>query len=260
MDKETQHSQSDLFDYVARLSERELLIVNALDRCSSRYPKNSIVFREEDPSEHFYMVEEGVCFTHRHLEDGSRQIIDIYFPGEIVALDELSRSEHGSGLTTLSESVLTAYNKTEVTQVFCQSPVLSRLFINMISREQVNLTERLVGLARYCARQRTAHFLLEIRHRIERSKRTGQRRPKRKAGKIQDIREPTHQAPNVVRLPQAVIADALGLSVVHVSRVLGQFRDEGHVDLSRPGITLLNITGLESVAGTNSKTRLSIMG
>lgn len=259
MDKETQHEPSDFFEYAALLSDRELLIVNGLGRCSSHYPKNSIVFREDEPSEHFYMVEEGVCFTHRHLENGSRQIIEIHFPGEIVALDELSRSDHGSGLTTLSDCVLTAYNKMEVTQVFCQSPVLSRLFINMISREHANLTERLVGLARYCARQRTAHFLLEIRHRIERSKRIRQRGPRRASGKVQDIREPTRQAPNVVRLPQAVIADALGLSVVHVSRVLGQFRDEGYVDLSRPGITLIDTEALNGIAGLNSRNRLGMM-
>lgn len=259
MDKEKQHGPSDFFEYMALLSESELLIVNGLDRCSSHYPKNSIVFREDEPSEHFYMVEDGVCFTHRHLEDGSRQIVDIYFPGEIVALDELSRSDHGSGLTTLSDSVLTAYNKIEVTQAFCQSPVLSRLFINMISREHANLTERLVGLARYCARQRTAHFLLEIRHRIERSKRIRQRGPNRTAGKVQDIREPTRQGPDVVRLPHALIADALGLSVVHVSRVLGQFREEGYIDVSRPGITLIDLEGLDGVAGLNSRNRLGMM-
>lgn len=260
MDKETQHAPSHFIEYLALLSERELLIVNGLDRCTARYPKNSIVFREDEPSEHFYMVEDGVCYTHRHLEDGSRQIIDIYFPGEIVALDELSRSDHGSGLTTLSDSVLTAYNKMEVFQVFCQSPVLSRLVINMISREHANITERLVGLARYGARQRTAHFLLEIRHRIERSKRTRRRGPKRMAGRVQDIREPTRQAPGVVRLPQSVIADALGLSAVHVSRVLGQFRDEGYIDLSRPGITLIDLEGLDGIAGINSRIRLGMMG
>lgn len=260
MDKETQQVPSDFFEYGALLSERELLIVNGLDRCTARYPKNSIVFREDEPSEHFYMVEEGVCFTHRHLEEGSRQIIDIYFPGEIVALDEFSRSDHGSGLTTLSDSVLTAYDKTEVTQVFCQSSVLSRLLINMISREHAILTERLVGLARYCARQRTANFLLEIRHRIERSKRVRQHGPNRTAGKVQDIREPTRQAPDVVRLPQAVIADALGLSAVHVNRVLGQFRDEGYIDLSQPGITLIDLEGLDGIAGLNSRNLLGMMG
>lgn len=234
-------------EYVSSLSDSDRLILNGLKPQKLQFDKNTVVFREGEPANHFLLVERGVCFSHRHLENGSRQIIDLYFPGEVVALGELSKFHHTSGLMTLSDTVLAAYDKTRITRNFSRSPVLSRLFIDMISQEQANLTDRLVGLTRYNARQRIAYFLLEIRFRANRAR---QLQPglRRGVGAKRLIPKPALWPPNMVRIPQVLIADSLGLSIVHVNRVLRQLRQQGCIATCGQGIVLLDVEALEAIA------------
>lgn len=209
------------------------------------FGKGSVVFREGEPANHFLVVEKGICFTHRHLEDGSRQIIDFYFPKEVVALGELSKTHHAAGLMTLSETLLAAYDKDEITEEFSRSSELSRLFINMISEEQANLTERLVGLTRYSARQRVAHFLLEVDFRQKRSGEPNAREHHDKSERATQL----NQSKNLVKIPQVMIADSLGLSIVHVNRILRQLREEGCIATRGHGVELLHMKALKEIAG-----------
>jgi hypothetical protein len=52
-----------------------------------------------------------------------------------------------------------------------------------------------------------------------------------------------------VPLTQQIIADALGLSVVHVNRTLRQLGAEGLLVVKRESVTLLNIDQLRQVTG-----------
>lgn len=235
-------------EFGSSLSDEERLLMSSLHPQVLGFGKNIVVFREGEPADHFLLVEKGVCFTHRHLEDGTRQIIDFYFPREIIALGELSKAHHTAGLMTLSETVIAAYDKDQITQEFSSSPKLSRLFINMISEAQANLTERLVGLTRYCARQRMAHFLLEIDFRQRRADETEPRdlfgKRKRAA-----LFERTSHSRRLVKIPQVMIADSLGLSIVHVNRILRQLREEGCIATRGHGIELLEMATLKAIAG-----------
>lgn len=233
---------------VSELSEAEHLLLSEIEPQRLRFDKGTVVFREGEPAHYFLLVERGVCFNHRHLEDGSRQIIDLYFPGEVVALGELSSAYHSSGFTTFSDATILAYDKADIKERFSRSPSLSRLFIELISQEQANLTERLVGVARHCARQRVAHFLLEVYFRSSRAANFYPRAqiPPFVTSKLPGS-IPGREA--LVSIPQVLIADALGLSVVHVNRVLRQFREDGCIQTQTHGIAILDIDGVKGVAG-----------
>lgn len=231
---------------VTELSEAEQLILSEIEPQRIHCDKGSVVFREGEPAHSFLLVEHGICFNHRHLEDGSRQIIDLYFPGEMVALGELSSAYHSSGLTAFSDAVILGYDKAEIKERFSRSPSLSRLFIELMSQEQANLTERLVGVSRHCARQRVAHFLLEVHFRSSRAMNFNSRVPR---PSIFEIGQPENGRSALVSIPQVLIADALGLSVVHVNRVLRQFRQEALTQTQCHGIEILDLEGLKSVAG-----------
>lgn len=233
---------------IRNLSDAEEQILNEIEPRRLNFGKGSVVFREGEPANSFLLVESGTCFNHRHLEDGSRQVIDLYFPGEVIALGELSTEYHSSGLSTFSETVILAYGKEDVKERFSRSPALARLFIEMISREQANLTERLVGVSRHCARQRMAHFLLEIQTRSARAVNFYPRalvQPLFSAGSPINI----SGRASLVGVPQNLIADVLGLSVVHVNRVLRQFREEGLILTHSQGIEVLDPAGVKQVAG-----------
>lgn len=234
-------------EFGSSLSKVEQLLINNLHPQMLEFDKNTVVFREGEPANRFLLVKKGICFTHRHLEDGSRQIIDFYFPREIVSLGELSKAHHTAGLMTLSETVLAAYDKDEITQEFSGSPELSRLFINMISEAQANLTERLIGLTRYPARQRMASFLLEVDSRQRRADDPGGRDLPGKDREAAQL-ETLSRSSSLVKIPQMMIADSLGLSIVHVNRILRQLREEDCIATRGHGIELLNMAALKEIA------------
>jgi len=230
------------------LSEAERCLLTQIKPQKLCFKKDSVVFREEEPARYFLLVKEGICFNHRHLEDGSRQIMDLYFPGEVVALGELSLDYHISGLTTFSDTVLLAYDKAEIKEQFARSAGLSRLLIELMSQEQASLTERLVGVSRHCAKQRVASFLLEVYQRSSRAHHLGHR-SNVDASPVPLLAANVTRPQNLVEIPQVLIADALGLSIVHVNRVLRQFKEAGYIRTRSQGIELLNVNAIKDAAG-----------
>ena len=243
------------FEHSDRLheNERQQLAALASERLTRR--RDDVIVREGEPSNGLFVVEQGLCYTQRNLDDGSRQIIDIHFPGEIIGLDQLSQPKQLSGLTALTDTALFSYNKFSVMQLFTGSPVLARLLLDMVSNGQAVLTERIVGLSRYGALKRVSHFLLEILYRAGRASALGLQ-SLRKMPAAQAARAPyALEPPQTFHIPQNVIADTLGLSFVHVSRILRQLREEGLVSTRGQGITLLDIDGLRSLAGVDPAAR-----
>lgn len=237
-----------LGDAGPQLSKQDHRILDALIPVQRSFGRNTRVFDEDQPSDYLLLVERGLSFTFRHQEDGSRQIIDIHFPGELVGLDELSLSDRLSGLMTLTETSFLFFRKAEVLESCAQSPALSEIMITLVSRGQARLTERMVGLARHSARQRIAHFLLEVRFRVGRGHwlRSAQGAALSSAFlKPEELLRPC----SVLRMPQAVIADTLGLSSVHVNRVLREFRERDLICSCGHGISLSDIEGLKDIAG-----------
>ncbi len=205
--------------------------------------KSEALFSEGDPAEHVYVVKSGLCFSFRYHEDGRRQIIDMAFPGDIVGLEALTQAQFGNGLLALTNAELVSYPVDEFTRQCYAEPALSRALVECIAREQAILTQRLVGVAHSSAGQRIAHFLLEIRARAMES------------GRYQPLTGDAAHKPLVkpngdfnIRLPQAVIADALGLSIVHVSRTLGKLKEQELIEDSPTGLRYRNLDGLKEVA------------
>ncbi|MEP1213961.1 MAG: Crp/Fnr family transcriptional regulator [Marinobacter sp.] len=237
----------DSYD-VSQLSEDERRLLAEITPQRLHFEKNSVVFREEEPANYFLLVKEGICFNHRHLEDGSRQIMDLYFPGEVVALSEFCKEAHVTGLTTLSDAVILAYDKAEITEKCSRTARLSRLFMELLFREQAILTERLVEVARHSANKRVANFLLDINQRWSPSTGVPSHAGAESLSACCSPKNFTGLS-NLVGIPQVLIADALGLSIVHVNRVLRQFKEAGWIKIRSQGIELLDFNAIKVVAG-----------
>jgi CRP-like cAMP-binding protein len=99
-----------------------------------------------------------------------------------------------------------------------------------VMQEEAMLRERIVALGRRSARGRVAYLLCEIVWR------------QRAVGTAED---------HSVRLPftQADLGDMLGLTSVHINRVLQGFRRDELITLDRRRLTLLDIERLQAIAG-----------
>lgn len=220
----------------------DLFRINGISSTELKLTKSEVLYYEGDSANRIYIVRRGLCFTFRHHEDGRRQIVDLSFPGDLVGLEALTQDYYVSGFTALTASELVAYPVDEFTSQCYIVPELSRILVEYISREQAILTRRLVEVAHSSASQRIAHFLLELRARAlvagMQALALKQTSPGREDSE-QDF---------CIRIPHAVIADTLGLSIVHVSRTLSKLREQGLIADMEDGMAIVDLPGLQKVA------------
>jgi CRP-like cAMP-binding protein len=100
-----------------------------------------------------------------------------------------------------------------------QAPGLLRAFLAATRLENMRLLDHVVRLGRQTAYERVAHFLLEMQDRLA------------AVGMGDRQRFP-------LPLTQELLADALGLSIVHVNRTLQQLRRDNLIEW-RAGVVVL---------------------
>lgn len=212
--------------------------------------KSAVLYSERDAAENVYVVRRGLCFSFRYDTEGRRQIIDLAFPGDFVGLEALTQDRYVCGLSALSQAELVAYPVNDFTRECYAEPALSRALVECIAREQAILTKRLVGVTHSSASRRIAHFLLEVRVRAMVARKfypLAHEKPSGRTTSIATGRRATDENFRL-KLPQAIIADTLGLSIVHVSRTLSKLKDDGLIDYCSAGLRFCNLEGLKSVA------------
>lgn len=217
------------FESYGELGEKDWRLLLSLEEGPREWPKNTILWHQGDGSDRFYTLSKGWACSYRELEDGSRQVLDVYVPGDIVGLREFAFQKRITSVMLLSDAELCAFPKSHLAQVFSSSLALSSTMFMIAARDQAILLERLVNLGRRSAREKLAHFLVEVSYRLQRT----------------NARVENHLS---LPLSQTVLADALGLSSVHVSRTFQEFRQEGLLQTGNSNLELLDIQGLEAVA------------
>ncbi|WP_459868607.1 Crp/Fnr family transcriptional regulator [Halomonas shantousis] len=214
------------FNHYATLSAEDKELLRSLERSPTDIGKAVPLWKEGDKADHFCTLSEGWAYSCRHMEDGSRQILDIFLPGDIIGLREFAFQERLTTVEMIEEGVVCRFPHRHLTDIFRQSPLLSTIFFAISSHHQALLTERLINLARRSARQKVAHFLYELYVRLQRTQSS-----------------PMHRFR--VPLSQQQLGDALGLSSVHISRTFTAFREEGVMLRERQWI---NLSDPESLA------------
>lgn len=169
------------------------------------------------PRNAVFVVEKGWLYTARILADGQRQLLEVLLPGQIAGLGELGLERPLSALHALGETSVREIAWGRVRELLEGSTEFCENVAMQISRERLMLEERLASLGRRDSAQRLGHFLLEMHHRLQ---------------------PPADQYSLPVN--QQFLADLLGLSAVHVSRMLKELREAGLVDMTEHGVELLD--------------------
>ncbi|MCA1490360.1 Crp/Fnr family transcriptional regulator [Sinorhizobium alkalisoli] len=194
-----------------------------------RYPSHAVIARQGDEQDRIFVVHSGWGCICTELPDGERQILDFPLKGEIVA----SRPFEGEAAESfISQTELTAFEAPAKALLagLARSPKLAAVLLGAIARQRAILVQHLTNLGRRSALIRTAHLLLELGTRLEMAnaaKRLGFECP----------------------LTQYDLADALGLTAIHVNRMLRELRERGYLEFRHGAVHYLNRQGLECFAG-----------
>lgn len=211
------------------LSPKEKDALARLEEHEKTFRRGAIVRREHDRANELFIVRAGWLYSYVLLDDGSRQILRLHFPGDLVGTSGVAFTEATDSLVALTDVKLCPFDKTAMRILFEEHPRLAALFFLITQAERVSLTDRLASLGRTSARARVAALLLDTIDRIRVMK--------------ADTRDSLH-----FPLTQEEIGDATGLTAVHVNRMMRVLVEEGLIARSNSTLTILDEKRLARVA------------
>lgn len=205
------------------------LIANLSDIQTVRAGAEIVGERDPAPRPRFLVL--GWAARVRWLPDGRRQLINFILPGDGIGI-----CLRPSPLALSTTIALTAVQLAEAAAVQKAAvgadprwSALRDLIHVSAGLEETLLLNQIVRLGRQTAYERICHLLLETRDRLV------------MAGMAEGDAFP-------MPLTQEVLADATGLSIVHVNRTLQQLRHGRLLDLQGGRVRLLDPTALVSIA------------
>ena len=188
-------------------------------------PGDQLANRSE-ASDDVFLLCAGWAFRYIGTGSGRRQILNFLLPGDLFSVVNVFDPQFQSSVMAVTEVQVSCFERSEVRARFATNPALQRAIENSCKEEHAGADELLTVLGQRSAQERVAYLLLNLTRRLRTRS---------------VIREDRYQFP----LRQRHIADALGLTPVHVNRTLSVFRDRGLCTLSNGILTLLQPSELE---------------
>lgn len=216
----------------APLSESDREALHGLyEDCREIGARRNLI-REGDRPDHVLLMIEGWAARYKLLPDGARQITAFLIPGDFCDLHVTILGEMDHGITTLTRSKVAFVPRTKI-DALTECPSLIKAFWWATLVDSAVLRAWIVNVGRRDAAEAIGHLFCEI---YVRMKNVGL-----VTGRRFDL-----------PLTQEEIADALGLTPVHVNRVLQRMRSEELISLHHGTLTLLDYGRLEQVSGFNA--------
>lgn len=209
------------FSVVGRLGSDELRLLERLLGDPQRYAASDWVEDQTAVLPSAWLLVSGWAAQARVLSDGRRQIGRILVPGDIFGLTPAT-STAGAGLLALTDVVVADLGGVRDTIAAGRAPVLARAWAALQAQDQVGAFAHILRLGRFTAYERTGHLLLELYERLA------------TAGLAQGACMP-------MPLTQEMLADCLGLSVVHLNRMVQQLRRNRLISSETRKVTFLDL-------------------
>lgn len=211
------------------LSEADMGTLARFHRRRRSFCPGHEIMHEGQANATAFILAEGWACSFKLLPDGGRQIVDFQVPGDFLGLRSMHfrASDHSiEAVTRIEASEVLAG---DLLEALSGAPQLATAVLWARSRDEAMVVEHLVNIGRRTAVERLAHLLLELGARlmlVRMGDKTGFDCP----------------------LTQYHLADALGLSAVHVNRILRLLREDGLVTFQKGRVTFDNFDRMVSVA------------
>lgn len=181
-------------------------------------------------SGNIYVIHRGWACLYELLEDGRRQILRFLLPGDMIGMygEDGGASFGAQALTPLIACVVP---RERFLRLARERPGLALRMGQLMAQQEALAYEHLTSLGRRTARERVAHLLLELFYRA----------------RTRIAPEPGDQI--TLPLTQAHLADALGLTPVHINRMLRALRAEGVIELTQRRLKVCDPDKLATAAG-----------
>jgi CRP-like cAMP-binding protein len=217
------------FNRLEQLSENErgvLRLIEGRAKQAWRADARLLTERTEIRSPQFIMS--GWAARVRELGDSRRQIITVLLPGDPIGL---AMRAHPLALThVVALTPMRTVDAPEIAVAWRERervPALAAALDLAAAEDEFFMIGHAVRLGRQTAYERIAHWFMELDYRLS-------------------SRGLSSNGSFPLPVTQETLADAVGLSVVHVNRTLQQMRREGRIELTRGRLAILDREALRT--------------
>ena len=207
------------------LSDSEFAVLDRLHSRRLTFPIGRDIVHEGQSNQAAYILASGWVCSYKLLPSGKRQIVDFQIPGDFLGLRSVLFRTADHNIEPVTKVEASEVLATDLLDAFNSTPRLAAAVLWAASRDEAMVVEHLVGVGRRDARERTAHFILELGARL----------------KLVGL---STKAGFACPLSQSMLSDALGLTAVHINRVLRELREMGLVTFQHGRVTFDDFEGL----------------
>lgn len=215
---------------LAALTAEDIAVLADATARPREYKARQDIIREGDEPGPLFIVLEGWVCRYKILPNGARQIMAFLMPGDacdlhIPLLDEMDHS-----IQSVTKATVAIISRDEMNAMLDNHHNIARAMYAAQLIDEGIMRAWIMSIGRRNATERVAHLVCELYLR---------------ARTIGLTAEGEFSLP----LSQAVLADALGMTAVHINRVLKDLRIAGAMSLKRGSLTVLDPVALIQIAG-----------
>jgi len=199
------------------LSEEEQLAILSLPSHVEQVQSNRDFVPLGVNVDHACLIVAGLVGRFGQNSEGNRQITAIHIPGDMADLHSVVQPMTGSALQALSVATILRIPHVAIRTVVARHPAIAEALWRDCMVDASILSQWVVNVGRGDARERVAHLICEMAIRLRGSP--------RRTDILFDF-----------PITQTQLADATGLTPVHVNRTLQSLRREGIVEWSRGNV------------------------
>lgn len=188
-------------------------------------PARRYVVREGEPLKHSTLLVEGIMGRYRDMRDGQRQITELHVSGDFADLHSFTLKRLDHDILALTDCSISSVSHDALRNVTEHFPHLTRLLWFSTNLDAAIHRAWAVSLGRRDAAARVAHLVCELQIRLQ----------------IVGMADDQGYA---LPLTQADLAECLGLTPVHVNRVLKELRERGLLTFRGGQVRIEDVAGL----------------
>ncbi|UZK67756.1 Crp/Fnr family transcriptional regulator [Sphingomonas sp. M1-B02] len=215
---------------LANLTEADAAALEAATARPRRYVARQDLIREGDETGPMFVVLEGWVCRYKILPSGARQIMAFLMPGDACDLHIKLLAEMDHSIQAVTTAMVATVSRSEMEALMRDHPnIASAMYLAQLVDEGI-MRAWIVSMGRRSSTERLAHLICELYLRA------------RNIGLAGD-------GEFALPLSQVVLADALGMTAVHINRVLKELRLAGAMAIKRGSVIILNPVKLVQIAG-----------
>ena len=207
--------------------------IKALERVTSKRrkvkAKHDLIREGDRPGPVFVMLEGWAC-RYKILPSGTRQVLAYLMPGDSCDLHIGLLAQMDHSIQTITSATFATVDRTEMDALLEQHPKIANAINVAQLVDEGTMRAWITSMGRRASIERVAHLMCELYIR---------------ARNIGLNTEPSFDLP----LSQLLLADSLGMTPVHLNRVLKELRSFDAMTLKRGSVVLSDLPQLVRIAG-----------